>query len=181
MDTIREVAKQIINSGAVSVRDVDSGEEPFVYSTGNRGPGYLMVKGIVGQPSTLKYLTWHLAQKVVEEARKEGKLIELEPETELTLIPLRHDLTILKFLFVRDENTRLLTLLRGDADAVLNGLSLPKTEWIRNKYLDRFSVFDREGVKVAYLAFNLKDPILSKKQVRKAIAAAIDREEIFSI
>ncbi len=65
---IRDVAKRIISSGAVSVRDVDSGEEPFVYSTGNRGPGYLMIKGLVGQPATLKFLTRNLAQRVIAEA-----------------------------------------------------------------------------------------------------------------
>src|SRR3989344_978848 len=64
-----EIASLIINSGQFSVRDVDSGEEPFVYSTGNRGPGYLMIKGLVGQPEILKKLTRSLAHRVIDEAK----------------------------------------------------------------------------------------------------------------
>lgn len=67
--SLEEIAIKIIDSGAVVVRDVDSGEEPFVYSAGNRGPGYLMIKGLVGQPKTLKFLTINLAHKVIDEAK----------------------------------------------------------------------------------------------------------------
>lgn len=65
---LEEVAKKIIDSGAVEIRDVDGGQEPFVYTTGNRGPGYLMIKGLVGQPDVLKFLTGQLAHKVVDKA-----------------------------------------------------------------------------------------------------------------
>ena len=64
----KKIATTIINSGAISIRDTDNGDEPFVYSTGNRGPGYLMIKGLVGQPKILKFLTKKLAHKVVKEA-----------------------------------------------------------------------------------------------------------------
>lgn len=67
--TVEEITKRIIAAGAVEVRDVDNGEEPFVYSTGNRGPGYVMMKGLVGQPEVLKFLTRNLAQRVVKEAK----------------------------------------------------------------------------------------------------------------
>jgi len=63
-----DISKAIIDAGAVEIRDVDGGQDPFVYSTGNRGPGYLMVKGLVGQPETLKYLTKQLAYKVIDNA-----------------------------------------------------------------------------------------------------------------
>lgn len=66
--SLEEISKQIINSGAIEIRDVDKGHDPFVYSTGNRGPGYLMIKGLVGQPSILKFLTGQLAYRVVDEA-----------------------------------------------------------------------------------------------------------------
>lgn len=65
---LEEIASRIVGAGAVSIKDVDNGDEPFVYSTGNRGPGYLMVKGLVGQPEVLKFLTRNLAYKVVDEA-----------------------------------------------------------------------------------------------------------------
>ena len=68
MADLERIAEKIINAGAVEIRDVDNGEEPFVYSTGNRGPGYVMIKGLVGQPSVMKFLTGELAYKVVAEA-----------------------------------------------------------------------------------------------------------------
>ncbi len=66
--SIGEIGKTILDSGQVEIRDVDGGQEPFVYTTGNRGPGYIMIKGLVGQPEILKFLTGQLAQKVVKEA-----------------------------------------------------------------------------------------------------------------
>jgi len=32
---LEEIAKMIINSGAVEVRDVDGGQDPFIYTTGS--------------------------------------------------------------------------------------------------------------------------------------------------
>jgi orotate phosphoribosyltransferase len=61
---IEEIAKLIVQSGTVEVRNVDGGDEPFVYSTGNRGPGYVMIKGLVGQPTILKFLIMELARKI---------------------------------------------------------------------------------------------------------------------
>lgn len=59
-----EVVKLIIDSGVISVRDVDSGDEPFIYSSGSRGPGYTMVKGLVGQPHILQQLVNKLVKKI---------------------------------------------------------------------------------------------------------------------
>jgi|GEM_PF-1157502 len=74
--SIEEVAKTIFASGAVEIRDVDSGEEPFVYSTGNRGPGYVMIKGLVGQPKVLNFLSRQLAHKIAPLYQKEFEFIE---------------------------------------------------------------------------------------------------------
>lgn len=62
-----EVVKKIVDSGAIQIRDVDAGEEPFLYSSGNRGPGYIMIKGLCGQPEILKSLIRELANKVHKE------------------------------------------------------------------------------------------------------------------
>ncbi len=70
LTNLEEIAKKIINAGAVSIRDIDNSEEPFVYSTGNRGPGYVMIKGLVGQPNVLMFLTKNLAHKIIEEKVK---------------------------------------------------------------------------------------------------------------
>lgn len=56
----------ILGSGQVEVRDVDGGEDPFVYSTGNRGPGYLMIKGLGGQPKVMLPLIDQLAIKIAQ-------------------------------------------------------------------------------------------------------------------
>lgn len=67
--SLEEIAQRILLSGAVEVRDVDGGAEPFIYSTGNRGPGYVMIKGLVGQPETLIFLCRQLAWIVIEKAK----------------------------------------------------------------------------------------------------------------
>jgi orotidine-5'-phosphate decarboxylase len=59
-----ELAQSVINSGALSVRNILH-EEPFVYSSGNRGPGYVMIKGLCGQPALFKNLVKQLANKLV--------------------------------------------------------------------------------------------------------------------
>src|SRR3989338_7371258 len=71
-----EIAQAIVNAGAVEVKNVDSGDSPFVYSTGNRGPGYVMIKGLVGQRKTLKFLTWQLSHKVAPLFGKDFDFIE---------------------------------------------------------------------------------------------------------
>lgn len=53
--------------GAVVIRDVDGGEAPFLYSSGNYGPGYVTIKGMVGQKRIIEPLTFQLAVKVAEE------------------------------------------------------------------------------------------------------------------
>lgn len=100
----------------------------------------------------------------------------LTPEKEIRLEPLASTHRPLHFRFIRDEATRALALLRGDVDGFQNGLSLAKTRWIKTTLQDRYAVLERTGVNVQYLAFNLRDPALAKKEVRQAIAHAIDRE-----
>lgn len=82
----------------------------------------------------------------------------------------------LEFVVVRDETTRVLSLLHGDADLLLGGVSpvlLPRLE-----ASPRLKVERRPGAGYAYLAFNLRDPILKHVRVREAFAYAIDRAEI---
>ncbi len=55
---------QIFEAKAVAIRDVDGGEKPFLYSSGNYGPGYVMIKGLVGWKSIFKPLLFRLANEV---------------------------------------------------------------------------------------------------------------------
>jgi len=45
---ISSIMRLILESGGIEIRDVEKGEEPFLYSTGNHGPGYVDIKGRVG-------------------------------------------------------------------------------------------------------------------------------------
>lgn len=103
---------------------------------------------------------------------------ELAPESSLTLLPASPGELPIRFLFVQDENTKALKMLRGEVDVMQNALALTKTRWLQQAYPDRIRVLQREGVPVSYMAFNLRDPILGKREVRQAIAESIDREKI---
>lgn len=62
-----EVCGKLLEVGAVAIRDVDAGEEPFKYSSGNFGPGYVMVKGTVGRQDVFKPLVEQLALKLIDD------------------------------------------------------------------------------------------------------------------
>ncbi len=66
-DRIEQLALSIINAGAVDIRDVDNGEDPLLYSSGNWGTGYLMIKGLVGRKEIIRSLTKGLAALVAKE------------------------------------------------------------------------------------------------------------------
>lgn len=62
----RDFVRQMLDAKILEFRDVTKGEDPFVYSTGNKGPGYLMVKGLVSQRRLFKALVYHLAFAVLD-------------------------------------------------------------------------------------------------------------------
>lgn len=65
MDKKRFV-EMLIRFNALTIRDIEGGEEPFLYSSGNRGPGYLMIKGLVSQRLLLENMIKVLADNVAE-------------------------------------------------------------------------------------------------------------------
>jgi peptide/nickel transport system substrate-binding protein len=82
-------------------------------------------------------------------------------------------LSRLRFAVVPDETTEALELRKGSGDITINSLT-PDTvvTLARNPNL---RVQSGPGTRLAYLGFNLRDPILSKVGVRQAIAYALDR------
>lgn len=79
---------------------------------------------------------------------------------------------------VKDDNIRVLKLMKGDIDLVQSGipfLLLPKLQ--ENKDLKIASV---EGLGMTYLGLNLTEDKLKDRRVREAIAYAIDRDEIIN-
>ncbi|MFZ9520968.1 MAG: ABC transporter substrate-binding protein [Silvanigrellaceae bacterium] len=82
------------------------------------------------------------------------------------------------FKILTDNNTRYAALLKGDVDLVQNGLDTDKISEFSNKRSDAFNVQLRTSDSTAFLAFNLKNKLLSDVRVRRAIGLAINREEI---
>ncbi len=77
---------------------------------------------------------------------------------------------------VTDALVRALELRKGSADAAINSLTpdmvvtLAKEKDVRSD--------QQAGTSLAYLAFNLDDPVLRRREVRQALAYATDRKTI---
>lgn len=77
---------------------------------------------------------------------------------------------------IPDATTLVLELRRGTIDLEINQIPFENVEEFEKS--DQHQVIKKPGSVWQYLAFNLKDPVLSRVQVRRAIAHAIDRERI---
>ena len=78
-----------------------------------------------------------------------------------------------RFAVVPDETTEALELRKGSGDIAINSLT-PDTVVTLSRD-PRLKVERGAGTRLAYLGFNLRDPILKNVQVRQAIAYALDR------
>lgn len=130
----------------------------------------------------------HLAEEAPEQFQKRPigsgpfQLEAWEPDDKIVLLANkkhfknRPRLKRLIFRIVPDDGTRLLELRKGSIDLVQNAISPDALPLLaKSKHL-RF--IEQEGIRYSYLGMNLRDPILKDLRVRKAIAYAIDREEI---
>ncbi|HXI12937.1 MAG TPA: ABC transporter substrate-binding protein [Thermoanaerobaculia bacterium] len=77
---------------------------------------------------------------------------------------------------IPDATTRLLELRKGTVNFELNNIPFDSVAQFDKD--PEFRVVKQPGAVYQYLAFNLRDPILKKKEVRQAIAHSIDRERI---
>jgi peptide/nickel transport system substrate-binding protein len=77
---------------------------------------------------------------------------------------------------IPDDTMRGLELRKGSADLVVNDLS-PDIVW-QLRQEGRMQVATAPGTDYAYVGMNLQDPILSHRDVRRAIGYAIDRDAI---
>jgi peptide/nickel transport system substrate-binding protein len=80
-----------------------------------------------------------------------------------------------RFLVVPDTTTRALELRKGSADVTLE--LLPDTVLTLDQE-PQLRVLNGPGTRLAYMAFNLRDPILKEVRVRQAIAYALDRQPL---
>lgn len=78
-----------------------------------------------------------------------------------------------RFAVVPDETTEALELRKGSGDVSINALT-PDTVVTLAKN-PNLTVMNAPGTRLAYLGFNLRDPILKDVRVRQAIAYALDR------
>ncbi|SPF33690.1 ABC peptide transporter, periplasmic ligand binding protein [Candidatus Sulfotelmatobacter kueseliae] len=79
-----------------------------------------------------------------------------------------------RFAVVPDETTQALELRKGSGDVAINSLT-PDTVLALSRE-PTLAVERGPGTRLAYLAFNLRAPILQDARVRQAIAYALDRQ-----
>ena len=84
----------------------------------------------------------------------------------------------IKFRVVPDDTTRYLELIKGNIDLVQNAISSDMIPVVENK--EEFQVVKTNGTNYEYLAFNLEDPILSRVDVRRAVAHALNIPEMIT-
>jgi peptide/nickel transport system substrate-binding protein len=77
---------------------------------------------------------------------------------------------------IPDATTRVLELKRGTVNFEVNQIPFENVREFTDKA--DFKVVKTSGSVYQYIAFNLRDPALAKKEVRHAFAHAIDRERI---
>ena len=78
-----------------------------------------------------------------------------------------------RFAVVPDETTEALELRKGTGDVAINALTPDTVVTLARD--SNLQVDHQPGTRLAYLAFNLRDPILKDARVRQAIAYALDR------
>ena len=81
-----------------------------------------------------------------------------------------------RFTVVPDTTTRALELRKGSADVVINALTSDMVMAMEHE--PGLEIQRAPGTILAYLAFNLRDPLLRDARVRQAFAYAIDRKPL---
>ncbi|WP_420239761.1 ABC transporter substrate-binding protein [Telmatobacter bradus] len=81
-----------------------------------------------------------------------------------------------RFAVVPDAITATLELEKGSGDVAVNSLPMDALPELAKR--PNLAMEDTPGTQIQYLAFNLRDPLLSDVRVRQAIACAMDRELI---
>lgn len=80
------------------------------------------------------------------------------------------------FKIVRDDNTRALKMMRGEID-----LAQAEFPPLKVRALERepgLKVHAYPGLAMTYMLVNHRDPLLSKLELRRALALAVDRDQI---
>jgi peptide/nickel transport system substrate-binding protein len=83
-----------------------------------------------------------------------------------------------RFMVAPDMTTQALELRKGSADVAINALTADMVLTLEKE--STLEVLRSPGTALAYMAFNLRDPILKDVRVRHALAYAIDREPLIN-
>jgi ABC-type transport system substrate-binding protein len=95
-------------------------------------------------------------------------------QDDFELIPPNPELPILKFKLIKDENTRALIFLKGEADVLYDSLSFAKTEWIKNKVVpDKARIYSSRGDSISELAFNMESKSFNNPDLKNTIIHAL--------
>ena len=84
--------------------------------------------------------------------------------------------TRVRFAVVPDTTTRALELRKGSADLEINALTPDMESTLKRE--PPLALMRGPGTRLAYMAFNLRDPILKDVRVRQAMAHALDRRPL---
>jgi len=113
------------------------------------------------------------------------KFVQLDPDNQVLLD--RNDnfwarppkVAHVRFNIVPDATTRALELRKGSADvASTNSISADLVKTLSRD--PKLEVLRQSGTSLAYIAFNLRDPILKDVRVRQAMAYAVDRQPMLT-
>ncbi len=85
-------------------------------------------------------------------------------------------ITRVRFRVVPDAVVRALELRKGSADLEMSSLSPDIIPVLARQ--PGLEITDRSGTNLTYLGFNLEDPLLSRRELRQALAFATDREAL---
>jgi len=82
------------------------------------------------------------------------------------------------FEIIKDDNVRVMKLMKGDIHVVMN--SIPAS--LLSKLLEDPNIKHETGTSavIAYLGYNMTDPMLKDVNIRQALAYGIDRDAIIS-
>jgi peptide/nickel transport system substrate-binding protein len=106
------------------------------------------------------------------------RIERLVPGQEVTLVSRTGDTGIreIRFRSIPDDTVRTLEIDQGNVDLSQNAIEPDNLRWLETR--DRICVKRIPGTTFQYLGLNFDDPRLRDVRVRRAIAAAIDRDAI---
>ena len=110
------------------------------------------------------------------------RFVSAEPDKEVVLERNDHywgtppHVRRVRFMVVPDATTRALELRKGSADIAVNSIGYDALPVLANQ--THLQILRAPGTVVAYMGFNLRDPILKDSRVRQAIAYALDRQSL---